>query len=48
MERTPINNLDKMHHIVLFSFMSFTRISHSKDFNGAMKYADSVFPKLSH
>jgi hypothetical protein len=26
--RTPINNLDKMHHIVLCSFMSFTIISH--------------------
>jgi hypothetical protein len=34
--RTPICNIHKMHHIVLFSFMSFTRIYHRKVFNEAM------------
>jgi hypothetical protein len=36
MGRTPINDPDKMHHIVLFSFYEFTRISQENIFNEAM------------
>jgi hypothetical protein len=31
-----MSNSDKMHHIVLFSFMSFTKISHRNVFNETM------------